>query len=170
MRTYEVENLIVTADDYQKLAIRTKKELEPSNIIGRYELDLIHASLGLSSEAGEFADAIKKNIIYGKDLNVENAIEEIGDILWYCALACHTLGTTMHTVMHENIAKLKKRYPEKYSDSDAVERKDKVWFIVNSINEEKVCGPFENEYKAAKFAEQCGYPSDYYSIIEEDRI
>lgn len=103
---------------YQHQALRSAKPLTERDA-------LIHAALGLTGEAGEFADAIKKHVIYGQPLNRENAIEEVGDLLWYCALACSTLGVDMELVALDNIRKLKRRYPEKYSDQLAYERQDK---------------------------------------------
>jgi len=103
---------------YQSRAMRTAKPMEPSD-------DLMHAALGLAGEAGEFADAIKKHLVYGRDLDHDNAVEEIGDILWFCALACTTLGVGMDAVAQQNIDKLKLRYPEKYADDLAFKRLDK---------------------------------------------
>ena len=103
---------------YQLQAMRTAKPMEPAD-------DLMHAALGLAGEAGEFADAIKKHLVYGRDLDRENAAEELGDILWFVALGCATLGITMHDVAQANIDKLRKRYPEKYDDELARARLDK---------------------------------------------
>lgn len=106
--------------EYQMLAKRTAKDM------GTKELQLVHSALGLAGEAGEFTDAVKKNFIYGKPTDVANLVEEMGDALWYIALACNTLGITIGEVMQQNINKLQLRYPEKYSDQHAVARLDKV--------------------------------------------
>jgi NTP pyrophosphatase (non-canonical NTP hydrolase) len=105
-------------DSYQQLAKRTAKPLP-------METDLMHAALGACSEAGELADAIKKHLIYGRALDRENVIEEVGDLLWFCALACSTLGVPMSEAAQRNIDKLTTRYPEKYSDQLAADRLDK---------------------------------------------
>ena len=104
---------------YQLQAMRTAKPMEPAD-------DLMHAALGLAGEAGEFADAIKKHLVYGRELDRENAIEELGDVLWFVALGCATLGVSMVEVAQGNIDKLRKRYPEKYEDALAHRRLDKV--------------------------------------------
>lgn len=44
------------------------------------QADLLHMAVGVSGEAGELLDAIKKATIYNKPLDVENMIEELGDI------------------------------------------------------------------------------------------
>lgn len=109
---------------YQSLAMRTAKPMEMQD-------DLLHAALGLTGEAGEFADCIKKHWAYGKQLDGENAIEELGDLLWYVALACHAMGVGMDEVAAYNIAKLRKRYPQQYQDELAVFRADKQQEIVS---------------------------------------
>lgn len=83
---------------------------------------LIHAALGLSTEANEFADQLKKHLIYGKELDKTNLIEELGDICWFLALACDELGVSFEKIQEINIAKLKARYGEKYTDEKAIKR------------------------------------------------
>ena len=87
-------------------------------------LRLLHAAMGITTEAGEFVDPLKKHIFYGKELDTENLKEELGDLLWYIGIACDTLGVTVREVMEANIAKLRKRYPEQFTEEDALERKD----------------------------------------------
>ena len=75
---------------------------------------LLTATLGLSAEAGEFGDLVKKCIFQGKELNEENKLhmkKELGDIMWYMAQACLALGVTLDDVIKTNIEKLEKRYP-----------------------------------------------------------
>lgn len=107
-------------DEYQKFAMRTAKDF------GSYQMNLTHAALGISSDAGELVDAIKKHVIYGKPLDRPNVIEEIGDCLWFLTLAADCLGIRLQHCANENIEKLKKRYPEKYSDEAAIARADKA--------------------------------------------
>lgn len=109
----------MTPEKYQELAIRTAKFMATT------EFDLIHVALGLGGEAGEFVDAIKKHVIYGKELDEQNLIEEAGDMCWYIALLCHILGIEFEQVLQQNIQKLAKRYPQGYTDFNAVLRLDK---------------------------------------------
>lgn len=111
----------MNTQEYEMLAARTSKDM------GTKEGNLVHAQMGIAGEAGEFTDAIKKNVIYGKPLDVQNCIEELGDVLWFVALAAKTLGVSMSQVMEQNINKLKLRYPEKYTDRCAIERADKKY-------------------------------------------
>lgn len=120
----------MTPNEYQQAAART--DLRDYTIVGKRILEpdgfrrLIHSQLGVSSESGELADAIKKFIIYGKELDIENIKEEYGDLLWYINIGLTSIGYTMEECMQANIDKLKLRYPEKFTEKDALERKDKL--------------------------------------------
>ena len=85
-------------------------------------LRLLHASLGVSTESNEFLDMLKKHIYYGKTIDYVNLQEEIGDILFYCAVALDELNISFESVMSNNIEKLKKRYPEKFTSENALNR------------------------------------------------
>lgn len=56
---------------------------------------LLHAALGCAGECGEIINAVKKTWIYGKPLDVENVIEECGDILFYLQAACTECSQTL---------------------------------------------------------------------------
>lgn len=85
---------------------------------------LLHASLGMCGESGEFIDIIKKHRYYNKELNKQDLIKELGDIRWYLEVACYALGVTMEEVQQMNVDKLRKRYPEGFTQAAAIERKD----------------------------------------------
>lgn len=88
--------------------------------------DLIHAVLGISGEAGELLDAIKKAAIYNKPLDIDNVIEELGDLEFYLSMLRLRLGITREVTLQHNIEKLTKRYHHlSYSDLHAQERADK---------------------------------------------
>jgi NTP pyrophosphatase (non-canonical NTP hydrolase) len=108
-----------TLNEYQEDAQRSLKQGES------LAYDLNHMALGIAGEAGELVDCIKKHTIYNKPLDEENAIEEVGDILWYAANLCNILGITLETAAKRNIGKLALRYPEKYTDELASARLDK---------------------------------------------
>lgn len=83
-------------------------------------VDLQHAAMGMVTEAAEFTDMLKKSIFYGKPLDKVNLKEEIGDLLWYAALALRALDSDFESVMERNIEKLKARYPLKFTEENAV--------------------------------------------------
>lgn len=83
---------------------------------------LLHAAMGLTTESGEFMDALKKHFFYGKPIDETNLVEELGDELWYIALALRTLGSSFEDAMERNIKKLRVRYPAKFEERRALER------------------------------------------------
>jgi NTP pyrophosphatase (non-canonical NTP hydrolase) len=104
------------ANEYQRLALRTEAP-------GRERADrLLNAALGLCGEAGEFADALKKSHFHAHPLDEAALCKELGDVLWYAALACDALGLSLGEVMAENIAKLRRRYPEGFSAERSLNR------------------------------------------------
>ena len=75
---------------------------------------LLTAALGLTAEAGEFTEIVKKILLQGKPYNNENVYHmkrELGDICWYLAQACMALDTTFDEVIEMNVRKLESRYP-----------------------------------------------------------
>ena len=96
--------------DYPILAARLAQlEAEGTNVS-----QLLTAALGISAEAGEFTEVVKKIFLQGKPYNEENVFHmkrELGDICWYLAQACMALDTTFDEVIEMNVEKLKARYP-----------------------------------------------------------
>ena len=75
---------------------------------------LLTAAVGMSAEAGEFTEIIKKTIFQGKPVTKENLFHlkrELGDIMWYVAQACMGLNTSIDEIMEMNVEKLRSRYP-----------------------------------------------------------
>lgn len=123
----------ITNNEYQLLSNRTAKTsvehaysvinaIENKPAIAR----VLISALKLNSESGELADALVKHLAYGQTLDVENIVEECGDLLWYIADILTALDYDISEVMVKNIDKLRIRYPEKFTEKDAVERKDKT--------------------------------------------
>lgn len=83
---------------------------------------LLHASMGLATESGEFLDTLKKHLFYGKTLDRVNLAEEMGDLFWYLAIAASELGVDFESVMTKNLEKLRARYGEKFSEEKAEKR------------------------------------------------
>lgn len=87
-----------------------------------HDLNLLHAAMGIGTEAGELLDAFKRKIFYGKDLDVVNVKEEIGDLMWYVAILLRELDLDFHEILDLNIEKLKARFPDKFSEGKALNR------------------------------------------------
>ncbi len=106
------------SNDYKK--IRERLQSEPN-------IRLAHAAMGINTESGEFTDAIKKYVFYGKPIDPVNLVEELGDLLWYINQAIHGLrqmgiNTSWDRIMEANIAKLQERYGGKFGETQAENR------------------------------------------------
>lgn len=108
---------------YTRDAVRTAAPVTHRTLIAMHDnAEDMHALLGLSSEVGELCDAYKKHIFYGTELDRTNVVEEIGDVAWYLALLADSIGYTLEECMARNIAKLRARYPHRFTQADAVSR------------------------------------------------
>jgi NTP pyrophosphatase (non-canonical NTP hydrolase) len=87
---------------------------------------LLHMAVGVSGEAGELLDAIKKHCVYQKPINMENVMEEAGDILFYLTGILNELDMTIEQCIQANMDKLSRRYPNgTYTNAAAIARADK---------------------------------------------
>ena len=73
-----------------------------------------YLTLGLTGEAGEIANKVKKFIRDGasKDEYLAKRIEigyEIGDVMWYCAVLADELDMNLGHIMEKNLEKLADR-------------------------------------------------------------
>lgn len=111
MTCHEVDGTIIMFDtrededkmvmnDYQKQAFTTATE-ECKNIF--------YMTMGMTGEAGEIANKVKKVMRDGKQLDIEDIKHELGDVLWYVASFATVLGIDLEEVAQANIEKLKSR-------------------------------------------------------------
>ena len=86
----------------------------------------LHAALGVCGEAGELADEIKKHVIYGKFLDRDNIIEELGDLRFYMQAVQNLYQIPEQEILQANANKLAARYKGlTYSNEAAIAREDK---------------------------------------------
>lgn len=83
---------------------------------------LFHAILGMCTEAGELLEAFDAMIYRNEVLDVDNLFEEMGDSMWYFAIGCNSMGFDPNELLGRNIAKLKARYPDKFTEDAALNR------------------------------------------------
>lgn len=97
----------------------------PDNIKGidlaNFDVRLLHCALGCYTESGELLESIQKQYETGQIDHV-NFGEEVGDIEWYQAIGFDASGVSEATCREKNIAKLKARYPGKFSTEAALNR------------------------------------------------
>lgn len=90
------------------------------------KMNLLHMAVGVSGEAGELIDAVKKAVIYNKPLDRENIVEELGDLEFYMEGIRQQLCISREETLEANVVKLGYRYKgHNYSDRQAIERADK---------------------------------------------
>ena len=85
----------------------------------------VHAAVGVAGEAGEILDTVKKHWVYGRTLDIDNIEEEIGDAMFYLQALAFECGLLLEDAMEKNMEKLAKRYPNGYTNEDAILRRDK---------------------------------------------
>jgi len=91
---------------------------------------LVHAQMGMQTETAEFTDALKKSLFYGQPLDIVNLKEELGDLMWYMAIAMDELGTNFELESTRVINKLQSRYPEKFDNTLAKNRNLKAERVI----------------------------------------
>ena len=126
--------------DYQFKAMRTF----PPQL---NETKIENGVIGLFGEGGEIADLYKKFKYQQHPLNREKMIEELGDVLWYCAMIATGLRTTLDKVAEQNVEKLMKRYPDGFDPDRSINREPEppVVEIVEICPEPKIT---ELDYEA----------------------
>ena len=115
----------VNYDEYLKFVsgVTSKESSDYDAFIARFaelkdQVDLnrlLTAAIGVGAEGGEFAEIVKKITFQGKpydDASREHMIVELGDVMWYIAQACLSLGVSIDDLVIRNVKKLEARYPE----------------------------------------------------------
>ena len=114
----------ITHSDLVSTLVKSGEEIR--KVLTAEDCHLNHMGIGICGEAGELVDAIKNHTIYRKPIDLENVIEELGDLEFYMEGIRQGLNITREQCLEANIQKLQKRYVSLlYSDTAAQERKDK---------------------------------------------
>lgn len=123
----QYRDLRAYADDLVHQAIQLRSNLEKlldgnGNYTDRaIDPRIAHAIIGASTESGELLQALVDHM-NGKHVDGVNIVEEFSDIDWYKAIAFDVLGVEEPAARGNLIAKLKKRYPEKFDAQRAIDR------------------------------------------------
>lgn len=101
------------ANDYQSNTNKTaiypgsKRELYDSRA-------LYYLVMGLTGEAGEVANVVKKVARDKGDVfeysDQDDLVDELGDVCWYVAQLANRIGVDLETILHHNVNKLRARY------------------------------------------------------------
>ena len=107
------------ADSFGKVTVDAS--VEPITLTVQ-QFRLVHAVLGLMSEAGELMDQLSAHIFAKQPLDEVNIKEEFGDTFWYLAEGHNAVGAVFQQTMQTNIDKLRARYGDKFSEAAALTR------------------------------------------------
>ena len=91
---------------------------------GSLKLNLAHMAMGVSGEAGEILDDVKKHFAYDKAIDRGHILEEVGDVVFYLNGLIRLLDATWGEVLEMNVAKLSVRYPKGTFDADNAINRD----------------------------------------------
>lgn len=80
--------------------------------------------IGLAGEVGELLEHVKKAYGHGHTIDREAVFKESGDIKWYGAAIDTVFNFDSSLTALENIQKLKKRYPNKFTTEASIARVD----------------------------------------------
>lgn len=106
----------MTEQEYLQEVLRTYSGSE--DLPGR----LCLGALGLTGEAGEVADLVKKQLFHAHPFDAAKLCDELGDVLWYFMFLCHTLGFSLEDIMSQNSEKLRQRYPHGFESERSINR------------------------------------------------
>lgn len=126
-------------EDYVKDALRTNCEYEAAleRLHDPKILQLLHGVMGVGNKAGELLSQVKGHLFYGKALDLTNIMEEHGDLFWFLAIIADACDYDFSLAMRANIAKLKARYPAKFTETHARTR--------NLVEERAALDQFQKE-------------------------
>lgn len=105
-------------DEYEEEMKRTASDLKLTKD------NLALGAMGISGEAGEVTDYIKKVLYHSHELSKEELAKELGDVLWYLTYLTELIGYSLSDIAELNLNKLKKRYPEGWNTERSINRED----------------------------------------------
>lgn len=117
-----------TFSDFDLSVMRTWKKQDFKDAVS-------NAALGLTGEAGEVADLIKKAIYHGRGFSLKDnpkaiakydVLDELSDVLFYVSAMAQEFGFTLEEVAKHNRKKLEKRFPEGFSTEASAQKVDKA--------------------------------------------
>lgn len=127
--------------DYIELSKRFRQTPEQMKVIAnrmKENAHQLHALIGMETELGELFDIFKRHLIYGEEIDLNHAEEELGDFLYYFGLFLDVIGICPSDAMQGNFNKLSKRYPSGFSEEAGIARADKEG-LPDDKRKEPVC-------------------------------
>ena len=109
---------VITPEDFRTASLARARQNDTD--LTHWQARLALYGLGLTGEAGEVADEVKKVLFHDKPLDRAKLVNESGDVLWYLDRLLYAIDATLEDAMEANRAKLAIRYPAGF---DGAERK-----------------------------------------------
>lgn len=115
------DNLLKIQDAADMMKVYSSSH--PATNINDIQIDtrMFHAIVGAVTEGAELAQALQK-ALNDSNFDLTNVLEEFGDINWYEAIAVDATNGDFQQILERNIAKLKARFPNKFTTEDAINR------------------------------------------------
>jgi NTP pyrophosphatase (non-canonical NTP hydrolase) len=104
----------MNAAEYQEQAARTQI-MQPGFDVPGHEIMVVWNALGLAGKAGDVAELVKKGVFHRQRVDPAKLEKELGDMLWYAAAICNTLGLDLGEIMRANLDRLKADRPDESS-------------------------------------------------------
>ncbi len=114
-------------NDFIKESVKNMLRTEVSTTYKNVRSRMEHAIMGFIDESGELAEMMLRARFYNQPIDITHYKDELGDLWWYLCLAVDdiaeaenkTVEEVFYEILNINKAKLKIRYPDKYSDEQA---------------------------------------------------
>lgn len=109
----------MTINEYQRDVLRTESQAIETCIT---DSRLLQGLLGLSGEAGECVEILKKHLFQAHWFDREQLAKELGDVAFYLALSADAIGYSFEDILQMNVDKRQKRYPQGFDIDRSIHR------------------------------------------------
>ena len=115
----------MTPEEFTVECRRTERRADWADITPElsHNVRLLYTLIGLTTEAGEALDVLKKCLFYKRKFDLDHFVVELSDVLWCLTMAADIAGYSLEDLMEINVKKLRKRYPNGFTTEDANNRK-----------------------------------------------
>ncbi len=101
----------------------SESEADKHSLIYKHNVDAMQSALSAAVWCtGNYNDLLKKHLFYGRELNKEKMEQVLGQLCMAVAGICTISGTTSFEARDTNIAKLRARYGDKFTEAAALNR------------------------------------------------
>jgi len=101
--------MVQNSSDYDTDPIRFYSQFVEDKVFTKGRDRLVENTLGLTGEAGEVAEKIKKLFRDSSKFSDEEVLKELGDVLFYVTALSNIFGGNLRKTMEMNMAKLNDR-------------------------------------------------------------